>query len=90
MVNVEESLAGRQLIRLLNSLQTSYCEEHADRGAQGKEVGRLKVQGMIDHRHLNRTKLSEPLKKTLQGTFTEKTLFVTSRMPKKCHGICLT
>ena len=58
MVNVEESLAGGQLIGLFDPLQTSYCEEHANRGAQGKEVCRLKVQCMIDHRHLHNKEIT--------------------------------
>ncbi len=52
MVNIKESLACWQLVRLLNFFHSSYCQEHADGRTQGKEVHWLKVQRVVDHRHL--------------------------------------
>lgn len=55
MVNIEEAFAGRQLVRLLDLLQASDGQEHADGRTQGEEIHRLKVQGVVDHRHLQDT-----------------------------------
>ncbi len=49
MVNVEESLARGQLVRLSNLFQPSDRQEHADRRTQGKEIHWLKVQRVVDH-----------------------------------------
>lgn len=49
MVNIKESLACGQLVRLLDLFQSSYCQEHADGRTQGKEVHWLKVQRVVDH-----------------------------------------
>lgn len=52
MVNIEESLACWQLVRLFNLLEASDCQEHADWRTQGKEVHWFKVQSVVDHWHL--------------------------------------
>lgn len=52
MVNVEEPLARGQLVGLLDLFQASDGQKHPDRRTQGEEVHRLKVQGVVDHRHL--------------------------------------
>lgn len=52
MVNIEESFARGQLVALFNFFQSSNCQEHADRRTQGKEIHWLKVQSVVDHRHL--------------------------------------
>lgn len=49
MVNIEESLARWQLVRLFNLLQASDRQEHANWGTQGEEVHWIKVQVVIDH-----------------------------------------
>ena len=54
VVDVEEAFTGGQLVVLLDPLQASDRQEHANRGAQGEEVDRLKVQSVVDHRHLAR------------------------------------
>lgn len=54
MVNVIESLARRQLVGLLDLLQSPDSQEHADRRAQGKEIHWLKIQRVVDHRNLRR------------------------------------
>lgn len=54
MVNIIKSWARRQLVGLLNLLQSPDGQEHANRRAQGKEVHWLKVQRVVDHRHLRR------------------------------------
>lgn len=52
MVDIEEPLARGQLVRLLDLLQSSDRQEHADGRTQGEENHRLKVQSVVDHRHL--------------------------------------
>lgn len=54
MVNVIESLARRQLVGLLDLFQSPDGQEHANRRAQSEEVHRLKIQRVVDHRHLRR------------------------------------
>lgn len=58
MVNVIESLARGQLVGLLDPLQSTHSQEHANRGAQGKEIHWLKIQRVVDHRHLRRKALA--------------------------------
>lgn len=55
MVNVIEALARGQLVVLLDLLQAPDSQEHANRRAQGKEIDWLKIQRVVDHRHLRRT-----------------------------------
>ena len=52
MVNIEESLARGQLVRLFDLFQASDCQKHANWRTQGEEINRLKVQSVINHRHL--------------------------------------
>lgn len=54
MINIEESLACGQLVRLFDILKSSYSQEHADWRTQGKEIHRLKVQSVVDDRHLQK------------------------------------
>lgn len=54
MINIEESFACGQLVRLFNLLQASNCKEHANRRTQRKEIHWFKVQRVVDHRHLKR------------------------------------
>lgn len=49
MVNIEESLACGQLIRLFDLLQPSDSQEHPDWRTQSKEIHWLKVQRMVHH-----------------------------------------
>ena len=49
MVDVEESLARGQLVRLLDVLQSSDCQEHANRRTQSEEIHWLKVKTVVDH-----------------------------------------
>lgn len=55
VVNVEEPPACGQLVVLFDLFDTSDRQEHADRRAEGEEIHRLKVQRVVDNRHL-RTK----------------------------------
>lgn len=43
MVNIEESLARGQVVRFLNLLQSSDCQEHPDGRTQSKEILKIKV-----------------------------------------------
>lgn len=52
MVYVEESPARGQLVVLFYLFNTSDRQEHADRRAEGEEICRLKVQRVVDNRHL--------------------------------------
>lgn len=54
MVNIEESLARGQLVRLFDLFQSSDSQEHADWRTQGKEIHWLKIQSVVDHRHLQK------------------------------------
>lgn len=54
MINIKESLACGQLVRLFDLLKSSYSQEHADWRTQGKEIHRLKVQSVVDDRHLQK------------------------------------
>lgn len=56
MVDVIESLARGQLVGLLDLLQSPDSQEHADRRSQGKEIHWLKIQRVVDNRHLRRRK----------------------------------
>lgn len=49
MVNIEESFARGQLVRLFNLFQSSHCQEHSDWRTQGEEIHWLKVQRVVDH-----------------------------------------
>lgn len=52
VVDVEEASAGGQPVRVLEPLQASDRQEHADGRAEGEEVHLLEVQSLVHHRHL--------------------------------------
>lgn len=54
MINIEESPARGQLVRLFDLLESSHSQEHADGRTQGKEIHRLEVQSVVDDGHLRR------------------------------------
>lgn len=52
MIDIKEPFARGQLVRVLDPLQTSDRQKHADRRTQGEEVHLVKVQSLVNHRHL--------------------------------------
>lgn len=84
MVNIEESLARGQLVRLFNLFQSSDCQEHADRRTQGEEIHWLKVQRVVDHWHLqNKTLIKLLLKSNSESALTLS--LMVSHLPVQCQ-----
>lgn len=52
MVNIVKALACWQLVGLFNLLQATDRQEHANRRTQGEKIHWLKIQRVVDHRHL--------------------------------------